>query len=278
MRRALGKGLSQLIAEQFETAPAEVPIETIQPNLRQPRTRFDESALQELSASIREHGVLQPLLVRPLSEDTYELIAGERRLRAAKAAGLKTVPVMIRPAGHQTSLEMALIENVQREDINAIECARAYRRLMDEFGLTQEQVSDKVGKSRTTVANSVRLLKLPARIQDSLEEGRITEGHAKALLAFETETQQLAVHEQILERGWTVREVEKAARPKKAPPAPAKPEPQGNVNDDALAEALSTYLGAPVKLDRAEVGGKLTVEFYSDEDLDRVLEILGFRL
>ncbi|HEY0868084.1 MAG TPA: ParB/RepB/Spo0J family partition protein [Fimbriimonas sp.] len=277
MRRALGKGLSQLIAEQFETAPTEVAVDAIQPNARQPRTHFDPEGLNELAASIREFGVIQPLIVRPLNEDAYELIAGERRLRAAKIAGLRTVPIIIRPAGHQSSLEMALIENVQREDINAIECARAYRRLIDEFGLTQEQVADKVGKSRTAVANTVRLLRLPERVQEGLEEGRITEGHAKALLAFESEAQQLAVYDEILERGLTVREVEKASKPKADPPAKKDPAPPADPNDDSLADALSIYLGSPVRIARHEAGGRLVVDFYSDEDLERILEILGFR-
>ncbi|MGV3615067.1 MAG: ParB/RepB/Spo0J family partition protein [Fimbriimonas sp.] len=281
MRRALGKGLSQLIAEQFEGTPNEVALDDIVPNQRQPRTFFDESALEELAASIRDYGVLQPLLVKPLTEGKYELIAGERRLRASKLAGLKTVPVLVRSAGPQNSLEIALIENVQREDINALECARAYRRLIEEFDLTQEQVAERVGKSRTTIANTVRLLKLPRRIQEGLEANRITEGHARALLAFETEPQQLAIYDQILDRGLTVREVERAAKPagtKKAPKT-AEPKPaEADPNDGSLEEGLSVFLGTPVRLQRSEVGGKLVVEFYSDDDLDRILEQLGFRL
>lgn len=281
MRRALGKGLSQLIGEQFEGAPTEVPVSAIQPNLRQPRTYFDDAALAELSASIKEFGVLQPLLVRPLSEGTYELIAGERRLRASKLAGLETVPILIRSAGHQSSLEMALIENLQREDINPVECARAYRRLMDEFALTQEQVADKVGKSRTTVANTLRLLRLPPKVIDGIEGGRISEGHARALLAFESSEQQLAVYEQIIEKGLTVREVEKAAKQKpvtkrvSTPPAQVTPT---DPNDATLQDALSVFLGAPAKLVRSDVGGKLVIDFYSEDDLDRILEQLGFRI
>lgn len=279
MRRALGKGLSQLIAEQFETTPTEVSVDAIVPNLRQPRKRFDDSALEELAASIREFGVLQPLLVRPLSEGSYELIAGERRLRAAKLAGLATVPIIIRPAGNQSSLEMAVIENVQREDINAMECARAYRQLMDEFGLTQEQVADKVGKSRTAIANTVRLLRLPSKVQEGLEEGRISEGHARALLAFESTEQQLAVFDNIVERGLTVREVEKAAKNLTKPVAPVRKDPPAvDPNDTALAEAFGAYLGAPVRLHRSEPGGRLVVEFYSDEDLERILDLFGFQL
>src|SRR5580704_9085673 len=184
MRRALGKGLSQLIAEQYEGPTNELPVADIVPNSRQPRTVFNDEALEELAASIREYGILQPLIVRPLAEGKHELIAGERRLRAAKLAGLTSVPVIVRSAGNQSSLELALIENLQREDINALESAKAYRRLIDEFGMTQEQVADRVGKSRVSVANTVRLLRLPKRIMEGLEAGFISEGHARALLAF----------------------------------------------------------------------------------------------
>lgn len=279
MRRALGKGLSQLIAEQFEGSANEVAVSAIVPNARQPRTHFDEAALAELAESIKIHGILQPLLVRPMSEGQYELIAGERRLRAAKLAGLTSVPAMIRSADNRNTLEMALIENIQREDINPVECARAYRRLIDEFDMTQEQVSEKVGKSRTTIANTVRLLRLPKRVIEGLEGGRISEGHARALLTFENEAQQLAVYDQILDRGLTVREVEKAAKPRVATaPKPKNEEPKGDPNDRALEEALGTFLGAPTKLNRGEVGGKLVIDFYSDDDLDRILESLGFRM
>src|SRR5947199_5012387 len=191
MMRVLGKGLSQLIGEQADTTISEVLVDAIVPNQRQPRTYFKEEAVQELANSIREVGILQPLVVRPLSEGKYELIAGERRLRASKLAGLETVPVLVRAADDRTSLEMAIIENVQREDISPLESARAYRKLIDEFGLTQEQVAQKVSKSRVSVANTLRLLRLPAQIQQALESGDIQEGHARALLAFESEEEQL---------------------------------------------------------------------------------------
>lgn len=279
MRRALGKGLSQLIAEQYEGPTNELPVGDIVPNSRQPRTFFDDEALEELAASIREYGILQPLIVRPIAEGKHELIAGERRLRAAKLAGLTSVPVLVRSAGNQSSLELALIENLQREDINALESARAYRKLIDEFGLTQEQVAERVGKSRTVIANTVRLLRLPKKITDGLEKGLISEGHARALLSFESEAHQLAVYDQILQRGMTVRDVENVSKPK-SPPNPSKrpkEAPSNEANDFALQEALSAYLGSPVKIFRSDPG-KLTVEFYSDDDLDRILETIGFRL
>jgi ParB family chromosome partitioning protein len=280
MRRALGKGLSQLIAEQYEGPTNELPVDDIVPNTRQPRTVFNDEALHELAASIREFGILQPLIVRPLAEGQHELIAGERRLRAAKIAGLSSVPVIVRSAGNQSSLELALIENIQREDINALESARAYRKLIDEFGLTQEQVADRVGKSRTVIANTVRLLRLPKRITEGLEGGLISEGHARTLLGFDSEAQQLAVYDQILERKLTVRDVENLAKPK-APGQPSK-KPEKSVHTDpnyrALEESISTYVGSPVKILRSEVGGKMVVEFYSEDDLDRILELIGFRL
>ena len=280
MRRALGKGLSQLIAEQYEGPTNEVALDQIVPNSRQPRTHFDEAALQELATSIQEYGILQPLVVRPISEGRYELIAGERRLRASKIAGLKNVPVLVRSAGNQTSLEIALIENLQREDINALESARAYRKLMDEFGLTQEEVADRVGKSRTVIANTVRLLRLPTRITQGIESGMISEGHARALLAFESEAHQLAVYDKILERSMTVRDVEnltKAQKAKNQTPK-SKKAPRARLHDAAIEEGLSTHFGAPVKIVHGDNGGKLTIDFYSEDDLDRILETIGFRL
>jgi len=283
MRRALGKGLTQLIGEQFDTPPSEVPIDALEANVRQPRERFDEGPLQELAQSIREVGIIQPLIVRPLSEGKYEVIAGERRLRAARIAGLTSVPVVVRSASPESTLEIALIENIQREDIGPIECAKAYRRLIDEFGLTQEQVADKVGKARTSVANTLRLLRLPKKVIAGLESGAITEGHARALLALDSEVMQLAIYEQIVEKGLTVRDAERLARPKdnlpkpsreRAKPAAADPDPAWQ----QLEEGLSMYFGSPVKLERAEVGGKLVVSFYSDDDLSRILDILGVHL
>ena len=276
MRRALGRGLSQLVAEQFDSPPADVAIEAIIPNSRQPRTHFDESALAELADSIGRFGVLQPLIVKPIGEDRYELIAGERRLRAAKLAGLKRVPIVIRAAGDQTSLELALIENIQREDINPMECARAYARLMNEFDLTQEQVAEKVGKSRTAVANAVRLLRLPKQIGEAIEQGRITEGHAKALLAFDSEAQQLAIFDQIIERGLTVREVEKVGKRTEMTP---KPKSLVDTLDPDLAELQSgfgIYFGSPVKIQPSGIGGKITIDYYSTDDLGRIAELLGF--
>lgn len=283
MRRALGKGLAQLLGEQFESTVSELPIDSIVPNPRQPRQHFDEAALEELAQSIREVGLLQPLVVRPTAEGTYELIAGERRWRACQRAGLKTVPVVVRPSGDQASLEMALVENLQRSDITPVESAKAFRRLIQEFGLTQEQVAERVGKSRTAVANTLRLLKLPPRALEALEKGEITEGHARALLALDSEPEMLALLERIVRTGLSVREAERAVKqtqsPKREQPQP--PVSRTAASDPAvrqLEDGLSMYLGAPVRIERAEVGGRIVVSFYSDDDLERILEILGMRL
>ncbi len=284
MRRALGKGLSQLIAEQFESAPTDAEVGSITPNSRQPRTYFDEDALQELADSIREHGIIQPLLVRPTGEGEYELIAGERRLRAAKLAGLDRVPIVIRSADNQVSLELALIENVQREDINPIESAQAYRKLIDEFSLTQEQVAVRVGKSRTVITNMIRLLRLPIEVQEGLQVGSISEGHARALLQLGDEARQLEVYEDILVKGLTVRDVERVARPAGVPQppkpngAPAKRPTEADPNVRAVEDRLREFFGTPVKIQATEKGGTLTIEFFSDDDLQRVLDVIGFQL
>ena len=269
-RNSLGKGLTQLLGEQFEGgAPSEVPVDDIVPNPRQPRTNFEDAALQELAASIREYGVLNPLTVRPLSEGRYELIAGERRLRASKLAALKSVPVVIRAASEGTSLELAIIENVQREDINAMEAARAYRRLMDEFGLTQERVADKVGKARPTIANSLRLLKLPHKVQEMLHEGRLSEGHARALLAIPQPDGQMAMANAIVDKGLSVREVERAAQPVQPKRRPRKGSSDANLA--AVERNLSERLGAPVKI----ANGRIEIAFYGDDDLQRLIETLS---
>lgn len=276
MRKALGKGLSQLLGEQFEGQPMEASVDSIVPNARQPRTLFEDGPLKELAESIRMHGVLQPLVVRTISEGKYELIAGERRLRASKLAGLTVVPIHVRAAGSQQSLELALVENLQREDINPVESARAYRRLIDEFGLTQEEVAERVRKARATVTNTLRLLKLPEQVLDYLESGSITEGHARAMLAFPTVDKQLDVLELILGEGLSVRQVEDLARPKSTPPP--RPERKMDADTEAFQEALGQRFGSPVKIARKRKGGSITIPFFDDEDLTRLSELLGVQL
>ncbi len=278
MRRALGRGLSQLIAEQLDGGASNLPIDAIVPNPRQPRKVFEEESLQELATSIRQFGLLQPILVQPVAEGKYELIAGERRLRASKIAGLKEIPALFRSATDQVSLEIALIENVQRSDISSLESARAYRRLMDEFGLTQEAVAEKVGKSRVSVANSVRLLKLPKRIQEGLESGAITEGHARALLGFEEIERQLAVYDQIIELNLTVRDVEKLAQVPREKKNPGKRSKELDAHMNRLQIGLSRHFATPTTIQPGKKGGKLILDYYSDDDLQRILDILGFSL
>lgn len=279
MRRALGKGLNQLIGENLEGGQNEVPIGAIFPNKRQPRSVFDDERLEELADSVRQYGILQPLVVRPLSEGRYELIAGERRLRAAKLAGLDTVPISIRAAGDENSLELALIENIQREDIGPMECARAYRRLMDEFGITQEQVAQKVGKARTSIANTLRLLRLSPRIQEGVEAGVVQEGHARALLAIESDERRNEIFEDIIDKGLSVREVERAAqRPARSATRQARTTAKPNTEWSALEEALSQKFGTRVRILTSEPGGKISIEFYSDEDLGRILAALDVSL
>ncbi len=283
MRRALGKGLSQLMSEKVviatPDASTEAPIGSISPNPRQPRSYFDEASLTELADSIRLHGVLQPLVVRPAGEGKFELIAGERRLRASQMAGLTHVPILVRSTDNQTSLELALIENVQREDIGPLEAARAYRLLMDEFDLTQEQVAARVGKSRVVVANTVRLLRLPPRILEALERGQITEAHARPLLALDSSAAQLAMFDRILGEGMTSKDVERSVRP-----AEKKPKVKRTVVDStdpnwrALQEKASEVLGAPVALTGSEKGGTVVIRFFSEDDLVRVMDQLGVQL
>lgn len=282
MRKALGRGLSQLLGEAAEeTTLTTLPLTSIVPNSRQPRRHFDEDALKDLAASIKEVGVIQPLLVRPLADGEYELIAGERRLRASLMAGLTEVPVVIRSIEEQASLELAIIENLQREDISAVESAKAFQGLITEFGLTQEEVAQKVGKSRTAVTNTLRLLQLPEEIQQSVQEGILSEGHARALLGAVDKARQMSLFKKIRERGLSVREVERMAKADASPRLPGheeKPPQRRSPHDDALCDALSEKLGARISLKRSGEGGALEIPFYSEEDLTRITDLLGIRI
>jgi ParB family chromosome partitioning protein len=282
LRRGLGKGLSQFVGEVAtgDESQGDVPIEAIVPNMLQPRTRFQDEGLAELAASIREVGVIQPLVVRPIGDDRYELIAGERRWRASKLAGLKRVPVVVRSASSQSSLEMALIENIQREDISAIEAARAYERLMLEFGLKQEDVAQRVGKTRSTVANTIRLLRLPMVVQDAVEAAEITEGHARALLGTDEPERQLAVFHLIRERGLTVRDVERliASEPAKARSKAALSN-YLSAERAVLEDRIARHFGAPTKIKlSAGGGGRIQLDFANEEDFQRILDVLGITL
>ena len=275
-KRGLGKGLGALIPVS-ETGPTEVPIDDIAPNPMQPRQDLDLEALEELAASIREHGLIQPLIVSQVSDveaQPYQLIAGERRLEAAKLADLTKVPVIIREASPQEMLELALVENIQRADLNPLEQATAYRHLMDDFGLTQEQVAERVGKSRVAVANSVRLLRLPDEIKGSLAQGQITEGHARAMLALDGADGQRGVWKAIIGQGLNVRQTEELVRRLTAEPRPKRlgqpPSPETKALEDRFREAL----GTKVQLFRSKRGGRLVIHFYSEEDLQALCDLV----
>ena len=279
MRKGSGRGIGQLLGPERDAVSREVAIDDIIPNKRQPRRNFDNDALQELAESIKVHGILSPILVRPLSGGKFEVIAGERRLRAAKLSGLRKVPVAIKSVAGQESLELAIIENVQREDISAYEAALAYRQLVDEFGLNQEDVALRVGKTRTSISNTMRLLRLPEKILLGLQSGVITEGHARALLAFGSEPKQISIFDRIVKEGLSVRDVEKlgtAEKEEKVKPPVVRIEK--DVHTRQLETAISERLGLPSKITRKGDEGTIEISVYSDEDLQKVLDFLGVEL
>ena len=304
-RSGLGKGLSALIPSEAMGESTSllrvVPISHIRPNVYQPRSHFDEESMASLAASIKEVGLLQPVLVRELSgeAESYELIAGERRWRAARRAGLQTIPVLVQVADDAGSLEQALVENLHREDLNALEEAAAYQQLIDDFGLTHEQVATRMGKGRATITNTLRLLQLPAGAQRALAERTISAGHARALLGTPDRALQEKLVQRIIDEGLTVRAVEDLVRGDTVdlhvvpPPAPEEPAPAavateetGSSSGDAvrrppvrklpepgvleLEELLSTYLNTRVKVDIQNRRGRLVVEFATLEDLERI--------
>ncbi len=275
MRKALGRGLDALIPGApkpvmppdvgvTEAEQRHVAIDAIRPNPRQPRTHFDDDALEELAASIRVQGIIQPLLVRPdVDGATYELIAGERRLRAAHLAGLREVPIVVRDVSDRESLELALIENIQRDDLSPLEEAAAYRRLLDEYGHTQEDIATRVGKSRSAVANAMRLLRLPESIKQEIARGRLSAGHARALLAIEGADAQLRAARQIVARQLSVRDTEKLADARKQTMRPASRDPHRG----ALERELAAALGTRVRILPRGKGGKIEIEYYSNDEL-----------
>jgi len=284
-RKVLGRGLEALISgdtasvasegRQFtQSGVQELEIEKISPNPFQPRTRFDESALRELGDSIKTSGVLQPLLVRRLGGGEYQLVAGERRLRASHLAGLTKVPVLVKEYDDRAMMELALIENIQREDLNPIDEAKAYHALIEKVGLTHEQLSERVGKQRTTITNSLRLLALPPEVMDMVSRGTLTAGHARALLSLEAKGDQLAAARYVSSKGFSVRRTEafvkRKTRTASSRPAKAKLEGLG-VWETKLQQQFSTQ----VSITPGRKGGKVEFEFYGQEDLERLLEAWG---
>lgn len=277
---ALGKGLGALIpdigtAEDMERDYFYCQVSRIRPNRYQPRKKFNEQELAALSDSIKEQGIIQPLLIRKL-EDGYELVAGERRLRAAKLAGYRDVPCVIKDLTEKQLLEMSLVENIQRENLNPMEEAEAYHRLITEFGLTQEEAASHVGKSRSAVANFLRLRQLSESIKDSIVEGVLSMGHARALLGISDKAQQSAVWRKVISKRLSVRETEALVNRLKKEAGPAKKRKQGSdeIYFTNISEELSRNFGTKVQIRRRGQKGKVEIEFYSNEDLDRLLHLL----
>ena len=290
----LGRGLGALIADAAEepqprevvvSAMQELNLADIRPNPFQPRTEFDEEALNELAASIKSIGIVQPITVRTIEGGKYEIIAGERRYRASKLAGLTTIPAYIRKTEDDSLLELALIENIQREDLNAIEVAISYQRLIDECQLTQDALSERVGKKRATIANYLRLLKLPAQIQLAIRDKKISMGHARAIISIEDPDTQFMIFEQILKYDFSVRKVEEIVRelsnpqpePEPVPePVVEKPKKTNEIGDYIeLQKHLSRCFDTKVELKRNENGkGKIVIAFRSDEELEKIIELL----
>ena len=285
-RNALGRGLDALLSmddvkTEGSSSINEIELAKITVNPNQPRREFDETALQELADSIAEIGIIQPITLRKLSDDEYQIIAGERRYRASQRAGLKTIPAYIRTADDENMMEMALIENIQREDLNAVEIALAYQHLLDQYELTQERLSERIGKKRTTIANYLRLLKLPAPIQMALQNKQLDMGHARALISLGDPKLQVKILEEIQEHGYSVRKVEEIVKSlsegeavksgtRKITPKRGKLPEEFNL----LKQQLSGFFNTKVQLTCSEKGkGKISIPFGNEEELERIMEI-----
>ena len=257
----------------------EIPTSAIRPNTHQPRRHFSEGGIQELAASIKEVGILQPLVIRP-TDFGFELIAGERRLRAAKEAGLETVPVLIRQAAENESMELALVENLQREDLSPLETAAAYQALMDGFGLTREQLASRLGKSRAAVTNTLRLVQLPSEVQELLQEGKLTEGHARALLGLKTTDQILEVARRVSAEKLSVRKTEELVRENlstsqvQEPPSASEPSPEPRDEFQQASRLIQEALSLPVKVRPFRKGGKLEIRFRENAELEALIQLL----
>lgn len=275
-QQGLGRGLAALIPQRHAPGagePFEIPVARVRPNPYQPRQRIDDEELSGLAASVAEHGVLQPILVTEVL-DGYQLIAGERRLRAARLAGLDRIPAVIRQLANREQLELALIENLQRADLDALEEAHAYRQLIDEFGLSQEEVASRVGRARSTVANTLRLLELDPTIQAAIADGRLTEGHARPLVGLSPEVQARLL-DSIVGQALSVRQTEELVRRLREPrPEPAVAAKRADPDLERVEEDLRRSLGTKVSLARSRRGGRIVIEYYSDEELGRLYDRL----
>ncbi len=285
VRKGLGKGLGSLIPEIEEKFDGEKVVELkiseVEPNKKQPRVRFDEEKLNELADSISQHGVISPIIVIKLDNGFYRIVAGERRWRASKIAGMKKIPAIVREFDDKTSTEVALIENLQRENLNPVEEARGYDELIKKFSLTQEEAAKKVGKSRPYIANSLRILNLHKKILDMLENGQLSVGHAKVLLSVEDKSKQLELAKLILENSLTVRELEKilkrAEKQDEKPQNKEKEDLNKKLAYEEFEKKLQSALGTKVKILSGKRKGKIEIEYYSEEDLERIGKILKIR-
>lgn len=280
-KRGLGKGLDALFMDNAaeDQGAVQLRLDDIEPNRDQPRRTFDEEALAELADSIAQHGVIQPLLVRPMAGGGYQLVAGERRWRASRMAGLTEVPVVIREMSDAEMMEIAMVENLQREDLNAIEEAEGYRMLMERCNLTQEEAAKRVGKSRPAVANAVRLLNLPDNVQQYVKDGKLSAGHARTLLGFEDMDALQDAAQMVVEKGLSVRELERLAK-KSRQVSSSKPAGDGSMTGraslyDEVELSLTEHLGRRVKVHAGAVKGSLEIEFYSQDDLQELANAIG---
>ena len=273
-RTGLGRGLTSLIPQRPQHAPTtEIPLDRIQPNPRQPRQRMDQDLLDELAASIREHGVLQPILVTE-TLDGYQLVAGERRFRASRQAGLDRIPAVIRQLADRDQLELALVENLQRADLGPMEEAHAFQALLDEFELTHDAIAQRVGRAKSTISNTLRLLDLHPEVQTAIADGRLTAGHARAILGLPT-AQQAHVAKTVVDQGFSVRQSEELVRRLREPrPARATRERLPDPDLERVEDDLRHRLGTKVTLARSRKGGRIIIEFYSDEELSQLYERL----
>ena len=277
---SLGRGLDALISTDVvktegSSSISEIPVSLIKANPNQPRREFDPEALQELSDSIKEIGIIQPITLRKMADGTYQIIAGERRFRASQLAGLAAVPAYIRTADDENVMEMALIENIQREDLNAMEIALAYQNLLEEYHLTQERLSERVGKKRTTIANYLRLLKLPAQIQMALKNRELDMGHARALLALDNPVEQINLFQEIQTLGYSVRKVEEIIKNKKQKAMPSKSKEEKPSDYDLLKHHLANFFQTDVQLTcNAKGKGKIAISFKNEEELERIIAML----